>query len=92
MSRNVPGMVWPYVPGMRKVVTLRLVQACAIALGVLVLAVCASTVVLDSILHTAGTSGPVVEAAELAVAAVPAAAVGVLLAIRRPVIPSDGCC
>jgi hypothetical protein len=70
---------------MRTIVTpRRLVQASAIVLGVLVLAMCACTVVLDSILHTAGTGGPVVEAAELAVAAVPAAAVGVLLAIRRP--------
>src|ERR1700683_4684374 len=65
-------MVWPYVSGRRKVVTpRRLVQACAIALGLLVLATCTATVILDSVLHSAGTGGPVVEAVSIAAAGNP---------------------
>jgi small basic protein len=78
-------MVWPYVSGVRKIVTARrLVQVAAVALGLLVLATCAATVILDSVLHSAGTGGPVVEAVSIAAAAIPAATVGVLLAVRRP--------
>ena len=62
----------------------RLAQAAAIALGLLVLAGAAGTVVLDTVIHTRGTGGPVVESLSVAVAATPAIAVSVLLAARRP--------
>jgi hypothetical protein len=59
-------------------------QVAAVALGVVVLAQCAGTVVLDSVLRTAGTGGPVVEALSIGAAAIPAATVSTLLAVRRP--------
>lgn len=62
----------------------RVAQAGAVTVGVLVLAMCASTVVLDTLVHTPGTGGPVVESLSLAAAAIPATSVGVLLAARRP--------
>jgi hypothetical protein len=40
--------------------------------------------VLDTLVHTPGTGGPVVESLSLAAAAIPATSVGVLLAARRP--------
>jgi hypothetical protein len=62
----------------------RIAQVAAVIVGVLVLAMCASTVVLDTLVHTAGTGGPVVESLSIAAAAIPATSVGVLLAARRP--------
>jgi hypothetical protein len=59
-------------------------QAAAVVLGVLVIALCAGAVVLDSVLHTAGTGGPVIEALSVGAAAIPAATVSTLLAVRRP--------
>jgi hypothetical protein len=59
-------------------------QAAAVLLGVLVIALCAGAVVLDSVLHTAGTGGPVIEALSVGAAAIPAATVSTLLAVRRP--------
>ena len=59
-------------------------QAAAVVLGVLVIALCAGAVVLDSVLHTAGTGGPVIEALSIGAAAIPAATVSTLLAVRRP--------
>ena len=69
---------------MRTIVKPRVAQVAAVVLGVLVLAQCAGTVVLDSVLHTAGTGGPVVEALSIGAAAIPAATVSTLLAVRRP--------
>jgi hypothetical protein len=62
----------------------RVAQAAAVVLGVLVIALCAGAVVLDSVLHTAGTGGPVIEALSVGAAAIPAATVSTLLAVRRP--------
>ena len=59
-------------------------QAAAVVLGVLVIALCVGAVVLDSVLHTAGTGGPVIEALSIGAAAIPAATVSTLLAVRRP--------
>ena len=59
-------------------------QAGAIALGVAVLAMCAGTVVLDSLTHYPGTGGPVVDTLAVAAADLPAAAVATLLTARRP--------
>jgi hypothetical protein len=59
-------------------------QAAAVVLGVLVIALCAGAVALDSVLHTAGTGGPVIEALSVGAAAIPAATVSTLLAVRRP--------
>jgi hypothetical protein len=78
-------MVRPYGNGMRAIVRPRRVaQVAAVVLGVLVLAQCAGTVVLDSVLHTLGTGGPVIEALSIGAAAIPAATVSTLLAVRRP--------
>ena len=62
----------------------RAAQALAVLLGVMVLGVAMSTVVLDALVHTPATGGPVVESLSLAAAAIPATSVGVLLAARRP--------
>ena len=48
------------------------------------LACVASTVVLDDLVNTPGTGGPLVESVTLAAAVIPAIAVGTLLAARRP--------
>ena len=55
-------------------------QAGAVVLGVLVIGLCAGAVVLDSVLHTAGTGGPVIEALSVGAAAIPAATVSTLVA------------
>jgi hypothetical protein len=56
----------------------------AFAFGVLVLAMSAGMIVLDSLTHAAGTGGPVIEALDVAAATIPATTVSVLLAVRRP--------
>jgi hypothetical protein len=56
----------------------------AVALGVLSIAMGAATVVLDSIIHQAGTGGPVADAFAVTAVIVPTTAVGTLLAARRP--------
>ena len=53
-------------------------------LGVLVLAACAGKVVLDKAANTAGTGGPLIDALSTAIALIPATAVAVVLAARRP--------
>ena len=62
----------------------RIAQALAVLLGIMVLGVAMSTVVLDALVHTPATGGPVVESLSVAAAAIPATVVGVLLAARRP--------
>ena len=62
----------------------RVAQAGAVTVGVLVLAMCASTVVLDTLVHTPGTGGPVVDSLAVASAGIPAVSVATLLAARRP--------
>jgi hypothetical protein len=56
----------------------------AVALGVISLGLGAASVVLDHLTHQAGTGGPTADAFATAAAAVPIAAVGTLLAARRP--------
>jgi hypothetical protein len=56
----------------------------AMALGLLTLAVGMATVPLDSLVHQAGTGGPLTNTLTYAAAVVPATAVGTLLAARRP--------
>ena len=56
----------------------------AIALGVVILAICMATVPLDSLSHQAGTGGPLADTLTTAVSVLPAIAVGTLLAARRP--------
>ena len=65
----------------------RTAQIAAVTAGVLVLVVIGSTVVLDHLVHTAGTGGPLVESVTTAAAVLPATAVGTLLAARRPANP-----
>ncbi len=62
----------------------RVTQAAAVVLGVLVLAACAGKVVLDKATNTAGTGGPLIDALATAIALIPATAVAVVLATRRP--------
>ena len=62
----------------------RIAQVAAVLLGAVALASTAFTVVLDAMVHTAGTGGPVVESLSIAAAAIPATLVAVLLAARRP--------
>ena len=68
----------------RMVSRVRIAPVAAILLGLVVLGVVASTVVLDTLVHTPATGGPVVESLSIAAAAAPATSVGVLLAARRP--------
>ena len=68
----------------RMVSRARIAQVAAVVLGLVVLGVVGSTVVLDALVHTPGTGGPVVESLSIGAAAIPATAVGVLLAARRP--------
>ena len=68
----------------RMVSRARIAQVAAVLLGLVVLGVVGSTVVLDALVHTPGTGGPVVESLSIGAAAIPATAVGVLLAARRP--------
>jgi hypothetical protein len=53
-------------------------------LGVIALGLSAGSVVLDHLTHQPGTGGPVADAVTGAAAVVPATAVGMLLAVRRP--------
>jgi hypothetical protein len=62
----------------------RVAQVAAVVLGVLALTLCVGTVVLDSLLHTHGTGGPVIEALSIGAAVIPAATVSALLAALRP--------
>jgi hypothetical protein len=55
-----------------------------IALGVVTLGLCMANVPLDSAIHQAGTGGPWADALSVGGIAVPAVAVGTLLAVRRP--------
>jgi hypothetical protein len=58
--------------------------AAAVVLGVVTLGLGAASVLLDSLTHQPGTGGPAADAFITAVGAVPATAVGTLLAARRP--------
>jgi hypothetical protein len=83
--RNVPGTFGAYSGRMSRIVSrARIAQVAAVLLGLVVLGAVASTVVLDTLVHTPGTGGPVVESLSIAAAAIPATSVGVLLAARRP--------
>jgi hypothetical protein len=62
----------------------RAAQVAAVTLGLLALAMCALTVVLDSVTHYPGTGGPLVDALVSAAAGIPAVSVATLLAARRP--------
>ena len=62
----------------------RAAPVAAVVLGVVALGLGAATVVLDSLTHQPGTDGPAADAFIAAVGAVPATAVGTLLAARRP--------
>jgi hypothetical protein len=62
----------------------RAAPVAAVVLGVVVLGLGAVSVVLDSLTHQPGTGGPAADAFTEAVGAVPATAVGTLLAARRP--------
>jgi hypothetical protein len=98
LSRNVPGTVraygWliPVRPGGRGAGTpvstvfrsQRLAPAVAVAFGVLTLGAGLSTVPLDSLIHQSGPGGPAADWLLTAVVLVPEAALGTLLAARRP--------
>ncbi len=58
--------------------------AAAVVLGVVTLGLGAASVLLDSLTHQPGTGGPAADAFITAAGAVPATAVGTLLAARRP--------
>jgi hypothetical protein len=58
--------------------------AAAVALGVVTLGLGAASVLLDRLTHQPGTGGPAADAFITAVGALPATAVGTLLAARRP--------
>jgi hypothetical protein len=58
--------------------------AAAVVLGVVTLGLGAASVLLDNLTHQPGTGGPAADAFITAVGAVPATAVGTLLAARRP--------
>jgi MFS family permease len=62
----------------------RVAPAVAVALGVLTLGAGLSTVPLDSLIHQAGPGGPAADWLLTAAVMVPEAAVGTLLAARRP--------
>jgi MFS family permease len=62
----------------------RVAPALAVALGVLTLGAGLSTVPLDSLIHQSGPGGPAADWLLTAVVLVPAAALGTLLAARRP--------
>jgi len=58
--------------------------AAAVVLGVVTLGLGAASVLLDNLTHQPGTGGPAADAFITVVGAVPATAVGTLLAARRP--------
>jgi hypothetical protein len=62
----------------------RVAPAAAVAFGMLTLGVGLSTVPLDSLIHQSGPGGPAVDWLLTAVVLAPAAALGTLLAARRP--------
>jgi hypothetical protein len=62
----------------------RTAAAAAVVLGVVTLGLGAASVVLDRLTHQPGTGGPAADAFFTTVGAVPATAVGTLLAVRRP--------
>ena len=62
----------------------RVAPAVAVALGVLTLGAGLSTVPLDSLIHQSGPGGPAADWLLTALVLVPAAALGTLLAARRP--------
>jgi uncharacterized membrane protein len=62
----------------------RATQVAAITLGLVTLALDLATVPLDTLTHAPGTGGPLADALSTVAAVVPATAVGVLLAARRP--------
>jgi hypothetical protein len=62
----------------------RTAAAAAVVLGVVALGLGAASVLLDHLTHQPGTGGPAADAFLTTVGAVPATAVGVLLAARRP--------
>jgi hypothetical protein len=62
----------------------RMAPVAAVVLGVVTLALGLATVLLDSLTHQPGTGGPAADAFITAASVVPAAAVGALLAARRP--------
>jgi hypothetical protein len=62
----------------------RAAPVAAIALGVVTIGIGLATVPLDSLTHQAGTGGPLADTLVVAVAVLPATAVGILLAARRP--------
>jgi hypothetical protein len=62
----------------------RVAPLLAIALGVITVALDLAAVPLDSLAHQGGTGGPVADGFAVAAAVIPTAAVGTLLALRRP--------
>jgi len=62
----------------------RAAQGAAITLGVITLGLGLAAAPLDTLTHAPGVGGPVADALSTAAAVVPASAVGVLLAARRP--------
>jgi hypothetical protein len=62
----------------------RAAPVAAIALGLVSLGIGMAAVPLDSLIHQAGTGGPLADTLTSAAAVVPATAVGTLLAVRRP--------
>ncbi len=69
---------------MSTIVRARTASAAAVVLGVVTLGLGAASVLLDSLTHQPGTGGPTADAFITAAGAVPATAVGTLLAARRP--------
>ena len=62
----------------------RVATVAAIVFGLVTIGIDMATVPLDSIIHQAGTGGPLANTLTNTAAVVPAAAVGILLAARRP--------
>ena len=69
---------------MSTIVRAQTAAAAAVVLGVVTLGLGAASVLLDNLTHQPGTGGPAADAFITAVGAVPATAVGTLLAARRP--------
>ena len=69
---------------MSTIVRAQTAGAAAVVLGVVTLGLGAASVLLDNLTHQPGTGGPAADAFITVVGAVPATAVGTLLAARRP--------
>ena len=69
---------------MSTIVRAQTAAAAAVVLGVVTLGLGAASVLLDNLTHQPGTGGPAADAFITVVGAVPATAVGTLLAVRRP--------